>query len=52
MEYQISKKAKSCLSEFGKAIIPLARNEKDELDLSDYIECMSHNTPGNSTSGK
>ena len=52
MDYQILKKAKSFPSELVKPIIPLARPEKHELELLEYIDCKCHNTPDNSTSGK
>ena len=52
MEIQIPKKAKSRPSELVKPIIPLARPEKKESDPSKCIDCMCHNTPGDSTSGK
>ena len=52
MDYQIPKKNKIIPCKLVKPIIPPARPEKDELDPLDFIDCMCHNTPGDSTSGK
>ena len=52
MDYQISKRAKSCPSKLVKPIISLSRPENNELNRFEYIDCTCHNTPGDSTSGK
>ena len=52
MYIQILKKAKIRSSKLVKPIIPLARPEREELDPLDYIDCMCHNTPVDSSSGK
>ena len=52
IEEQIRKKAKTHPSELVKAIIPLARPEKDEFSASERFDHMYHNTPGDTTSGR
>ena len=49
IEKQVSKTYQSKLV---KPIIPLIRQEKDELDASEYMDHRCHNTPGVTTSGK
>ena len=39
-------------SKLVKPIISLSRTEKDELEALEYIDHISHNTPGDTTSGK
>ena len=52
IDFQIPKKVKSLPSKLVKPIIPLPRPEKAELDPSEYIDYMCHNTPGDSCSEK
>ena len=52
IEERIPKKTKTHPSKLVKPIIPLARPEKDELEVSKYIDHMCHNTPGDTSSGK
>ena len=52
IEEQIPKKNKTYPSKLVKPIVPLARPEKDELEASEYIDQMCHNTPRDMISGK
>ena len=52
IEKKIPENSKTHPSELVKPIIPHARLEKDELDVSEYIDHTCHNTPGHTASGK
>ena len=52
VEEQIPKNTKAQPNKLVKLIIPLARQEKDEREASEYIDHTSHNTPRNTTSEK
>ena len=51
-EEALPKRIKTYPSKLAKPIIPLARPENNEFDASKYIDHTSHNTSGDTTSGK
>ena len=52
MEDKIPKKNKSKSWESVNPIFTLERPEKEDLEPSEYIDHMCHNTPGKKTLGK